>query len=64
MRQTPNICETQMDVAAHADTISADKETEVEEISTMILTSNTSTVQNLVKLERTRICPEAQRSAL
>ena len=56
MRRTPNnTCETQMDVAAHADTIFEDKETKVmEEILTMILSSNASTVRNLVKLERTR----------
>ena len=46
-----------MDVAAHADTMSDDEETKVEEILTMILTTNASTVRNLVKLERTRICP-------
>ena len=47
-----------MDVAAHADTMSDDEETKVEEILTMILTTNASTVRNLVKLERTRICPD------
>ena len=45
-------------MAAHADTVSDDDETKVEEILAMILTSNASTVRNLVKLERTRICPD------
>jgi len=58
VRRTPNICETQMNVAAHADTVSDDKETKVEEILTMILITNASTVRNLVKPERTRICPD------